>query len=89
MKPISGLLHVVVYKRGSGFKSIWRHCFVSNRIIFGGLSKVFEGHILLCSRFEGCKSWGQLGVEGRGLGVAEGDQPPLMVPSKRLCDAIQ
>ena len=49
MKPISGLLHVVVYKCGSGFRSICRHCFVCNRTIFGGLSKVFEGHILLCN----------------------------------------
>ena len=39
MKPISGLLQVVVYKCGSGFRSICRHCFVCIRTIFGGLSK--------------------------------------------------
>ena len=53
MKPISGLLHVVVYKCGSGFRST---CFVCNRTIFGGLSylqtlPLFLSHIDI---MEGC-----------------------------------
>ena len=48
MKPISGLLHVVVYKCGSGFRSTCRHCFVIVQFL-EAFQKVCEGHILLCS----------------------------------------